>query len=255
MPKSQPAPATSAGNNTVSPAAPVPGNAAKPTTLVNYNPNTGISTGQSADLPQYNPWLGVYPQVEQDWHGMFYSPYLDYRGVMVNDEFLRKVEHISYELGINPDDLMTLMATESKIATRISPYGGRGGLLQFIEITVEHLGYGGLDELTAMTAMQQLDVVHDFFKENLDTHTDADPQNIIDLYTLMAGGSRGGFGQGNDYVVIPKSDGAYAGNAPMDMDGVNGITRGDLRNWIDSEMQKYILGRSPVAEFPYTARR
>lgn len=55
----------------------------------------------------------------------------------VTPEFLEKVISISEELGINPDDLLTVMAYESWITPNAENPGGAYGLIQFTNISIK----------------------------------------------------------------------------------------------------------------------
>ena len=177
--------------------------------------NRDSGTPYSYKASKLDPWSLEQQQVrdayQMDWSGTYRSTLNgeEYIGVNVDYEFKLKTMLIANDLGIYPDDLMTLMAVESKIATRKSPYGNRGGLLQFVKPTAESMGYT-LPEIYAMDALQQLDVVHKFFNMVLTTYKEADRTNIIDLYTLMLLPSAGGFGQDDSFTVLPVTSIYYA---------------------------------------------
>jgi hypothetical protein len=80
------------------------------------------------------------------------------------DEFIRKVKDISYVLGIDPNWLMHVMWSESRINPNArNPISGAIGLIQFMPATAASLGTS-LDELKAMTNVQQLDYVFKYLK-------------------------------------------------------------------------------------------
>lgn len=197
----------------------------------------------------YDPWameaLEVNKAYELEWFGTYSSPFTGYTGIEVTYEFKVKVMEISYDLGINPDDLMTLMAVESKIATQKSS-NGAVGLIQFAWEDDDGIAIGGysLEEIAQLDALQQLDLVHLYFKNLLCENKEADPKNIIDLYTLMFLPSAGGYGQSDDYrlaVRDGKNGWVYNSyNDGLDKGNKGYITRGDLRQHINEEMKDYL---------------
>lgn len=85
----------------------------------------------------------------------------------------------------------------------------------------------------------QLDLVDKYCEENLARHSDANPKNIIDLYTVMYLPDNGGYGQDETYVIVKKDEYGYSGNSGLDVDGNGEITRKDLENKIEKEMEDY----------------
>lgn len=80
------------------------------------------------------------------------------------EAFIKKVRDISDLLEINPDWLMAVMWSESRLKTDIvNPKGGATGLIQFMPKTALGLGTS-VDALKKMNNLQQLDYVYKYFK-------------------------------------------------------------------------------------------
>ena len=82
----------------------------------------------------------------------------------VTEDFLKKVVDISDELNIDPDDLMTVMAFESKLdPKKVNSLSGATGLIQWMPETALELGTT-TDKLKNMTAIDQLDYVYKYLE-------------------------------------------------------------------------------------------
>jgi hypothetical protein len=171
---------------------------------------------------------------------------IDWKGEHITPEFLQKVAEICEKLGIAPDDLMCIMAAESKLNPQAENLDKHRnlvaiGLIQFANY--DNFGYSR-EKIREMDAIQQLDLVEKFFQENLKDRSSANPKNVIDLYTLNFLPGAGGYGQGNDYIIAEK-DGryswAYDGNDGLDKDKDGRITRGDLEEHLNKKVNEYLL--------------
>ncbi len=91
------------------------------------------------------------------------------------EEFIKKVNSISAQLGIKADWLMAVMAIESKINPKdVNPYSGATGLIQFMPNTAKDLGTT-TNALKDMTNVQQLDYVYKYltpYKGKMNKFTD-----------------------------------------------------------------------------------
>jgi len=82
------------------------------------------------------------------------------------EDFEQKVQSLSSTLGINPDWLMAVMWTESRINPQaVNSISGATGLIQFMESTAEFLGTS-TDALFAMSNVDQLPWVYLYYKKN-----------------------------------------------------------------------------------------
>ena len=158
-----------------------------------------------------------------------------YLGIKLTEEFKRKLFLIAKGLGINPDDLISLMISESKIATGKSPYSDAVGLIQF---AVETGGYS-LDQIADMNPITQLDLVEQFFIDRFRENPTANPNNIVDLYTLMFLPVAGGYGKGDDFIITDSTEEYYYWNTSLDENNDQKITRGDLRKHVEVEIELY----------------
>ncbi len=78
--------------------------------------------------------------------------------------FLKKVQKISDDLGIDPNWLMLCMWIESRLNHRArNSMSGATGLIQFMPVTALSLGTT-TEELAAMSNVDQLDYVYDYLK-------------------------------------------------------------------------------------------
>jgi hypothetical protein len=79
-------------------------------------------------------------------------------------EFLSKLIKIAALLGFDPNWLMAVMWSESRLNHRaVNPNGNATGLIQFMPSTAKDLGTS-VEALKAMSNVQQLDYVYKYFK-------------------------------------------------------------------------------------------
>lgn len=79
-------------------------------------------------------------------------------------EFNKKLEAVAKRLGIAPEVLRAVIYAESKgVPTAKDPYGVSAGLIGFTRDTARRLGTTR-DEILQMTALDQLDLVYDYFR-------------------------------------------------------------------------------------------
>lgn len=156
----------------------------------------------------------------------------EWRGEHIDAKFRQKAADISDILGVSPDALMKVMASES----RINPTAGNKyaiGLLQFTKPACEGMGTTR-EQLESMSAIEQLDWVYEYFRPNAGKFS-----NELDLYwntfTNKAIGK-------NDYDVLFDKDlspGHYDSNSNVDCDDDGKITRRDLAEHLERQLQDY----------------
>lgn len=79
-------------------------------------------------------------------------------------EFNKKLEAVAKRLGIAPEVLRAVIYAESRgVPTAKDPYGVSAGLIGFTRDTARRLGTTR-DEILQMTALDQLDLVYDYFR-------------------------------------------------------------------------------------------
>lgn len=82
-----------------------------------------------------------------------------------SNAFIAEVKEVSSRLGINPNWLMQVMYFESAGSfspSKVNPYSGATGLIQFMPNTAIGLGTTVL-QLSKMTAVQQLEYVYKYY--------------------------------------------------------------------------------------------
>lgn len=153
-------------------------------------------------------------------------------GEHVDAKFKQKVADIAELLGVSPDGLMKVMASES----RINPRAGNIfaiGLIQFTKPACDGIGVSR-EKLESMSAIEQLDWVYEYFKPNAGKFTDE-----IDLYWNMFTNKPIGK---NDYDIIYDREGTpgyYNSNSGVDYDKDGKITRRDLAEHLERQLKDY----------------
>lgn len=142
--------------------------------------------------------------------------------------FMGKVNAVSTDLGINPNDLLRVIEFETakSFSPSVRPYAKDGkrissavGLIQFLESTAEGLGTT-TEALSNMTAAEQMDFVGKYlapFKGKI--------KNFGDVY--MAVHWPAAVGKDEAYVMYEKGSKAYEGNKNLDTNGDGTVTRGE----------------------------
>lgn len=156
--------------------------------------------------------------------------------------FCERVEEIAENINCNPNDLLAMMYCESGLDAHRSNAAGSSavGLIQFLQSTIENLGYTR-EEMLSMSNVEQLDVVEKFFVANKnwmfapDTKLDAGT-----LYALCFLPN-----EATSEVLCNNSDKlawAYNANQGLDQDKDGQITKSDLSEIIAKkydEMYQY----------------
>ncbi|MDR0941660.1 MAG: transglycosylase SLT domain-containing protein [Bacteroidales bacterium] len=144
------------------------------------------------------------------------------------EEFLKKANSISAQLGIQPDWLMAVMAFESEIDHRkVNRTSGATGLIQFMPSTAESLGTT-TDALKAMTNVQQLDYVYKYlapYKGKMKKFTDV---YLTVFYPAAVGKA--------DTYVIGAAGGKISKQNPALRDSAGNVTvasvKNNFSNWV-----------------------
>ncbi len=157
-----------------------------------------------------------------------------------SDAFKNKLVQVSNALGINPDWLATVISFESKFDPNArNPQSGATGLIQFMGSTAHSLGTT-LDELAAMSDVQQLDYVYRYFKDIVGRRM----RNLDDVYLAVFMPSQ--MGKSSDSVVAVQGSKVYEQN-PFDRDGKGYFTVGDITSTIHAVYNAGVArGRIPV---------
>jgi peptidoglycan hydrolase-like protein with peptidoglycan-binding domain len=186
----------------------------------------GALLGTSPSLPHpYIPWPQPAAAVPISW------------GARVTPAFRDRVRQIAARFGVDPGDLMSVMAFETNEtfnpATR-NELSGATGLIQFIPPTIRALGTT-TDALAAMTAEAQLDYVERYFagqKQPLRT--------LEDLYMAVLWPPA--IGQPNEAPIFVRGDVrtgvAYSQNSGLDSDGDGRITKAEAAAFVRAKRAK-----------------
>lgn len=159
-----------------------------------------------------------------------------------SDAFKNKLVEVSNALGINPDWLATVISFESKgtFAPNVqNPQSKATGLIQFIKPTATQLGTT-LENLAAMTDIQQLNYVYRYFKDIVGRRM----RNLDDVYLAVFMPSQ--MGKSSNSVVATQGSKVYEQN-PFDRDGKGYFTVGDITSTIHAVYNAGAArGRVPV---------
>ena len=150
----------------------------------------------------------------------------------VTEEFLDKVLEISKKLKADPDDLMAVMAFESRLDhTRVNSLSGATGLIQWMPDTAVELGTT-TGELKNMTAIEQLDYVYKYLKPytgKLD--------KISDVYMAVLWPAA--VGKKEDYVLFEAGTAAYRQNDGLDLNEDGAITKAEATQKVIDNREYY----------------
>ena len=151
----------------------------------------------------------------------------------VTEEFLDKVVEISDKLDIDPDDLMTVMAFESRLDHKtVNPLSGATGLIQWMPETAAELGTS-TEELKNMTAVEQLDYVYKYLKPYK-----GKLRTISDLYMSVLWPAA--VGKEEDYVLFKSGTTAYRQNDGLDINEDGLITKEEATQKVIQNRKYYI---------------
>lgn len=156
-------------------------------------------------------------------------------GSKVNEVFRDKVGDICLDLEIaDPDWLMACMAFESAetFNPQIRNAAGSGavGLIQFMPATARHLGTTS-DALSKMSAVEQLDYVHDYFRPYRGRLS-----SLGDIYLAILWPRA--IGKPDSYVLWSKGrrPTAYRQNSGLDANNDHAVTRSEAVAKVKAEL-------------------
>ena len=151
-------------------------------------------------------------------------------GKRVDQAFRVKVREIAADLKYDPNWLMAIMAFETGYS--FSPQqknnagGSATGLIQFTPIAAKQLNTT-MDRIRRMSAVQQLDLVRDYFK-SIEKFTGR-PKNLGDCYMMVLWPRA--VGKPDSYVMwekdFPPYQKQYNANSGLDKNNDGKITRGE----------------------------
>lgn len=161
----------------------------------------------------------------------------EWTGKHVTPEFKAKVVEICNKLGINPDDLMAVMAFEAWLdPTTVNKYSGATGLIQFTDRTAKDLGTTTA-ALKNMTAVEQLDYVYKY----LELLSKAGKlKSLPDIYvSILCGRYSSAIGKPDNTVLWSKGSDEYEQNNGLDMDGDGNITKAEATQMVIDRRNTY----------------
>src|SRR5690554_6901631 len=132
------------------------------------------------------------------------------------------------------DDLMAVMAFESRFDPAIqNPNTNATGLIQFMPSTAESLGTT-TDQLTSMSAVNQLDYVYEYFKPRT-----GKMNNLGDVYMAVLWPVA--IGEDDNYVLWSQGTNTYKWNAGLDVNSDGSVTRGEAVQVVINRRNEYGL--------------
>jgi hypothetical protein len=142
------------------------------------------------------------------------------------NDFMAEVNRVSNKFGINPNDLLALMRSESSLNPQaVNPTTGATGLIQFMPKTARSLGTT-VEELRNMNATQQMHFVEKYFESvNLPKGASA---GTLYAYVFLPGRAK-------RQILAQAGENFYEANRGLDMNKDGMITIEDL----DMRMAKY----------------
>jgi hypothetical protein len=158
------------------------------------------------------------PQTETI-EGITYNLPEDVQG---DTEFLNEVVRVSEEVGVNADQLLSVMDFEtigSFSPSEKSKTSSGTGLIQFLEKTAKELGTT-TQKLSQMTRAEQMVYVGRYLAKY-----EGKIENTGDIY--MAVHWPRGIGKSDDYVLYRRGSKAYRANSSLDKSNDGTVTRGE----------------------------
>ncbi len=135
----------------------------------------------------------------------------------VTKSFLKKTAKIADKLGVDADDLMTVMAFESGLNHKaVNKYSNATGLIQFMPSTAISLGTT-VKKLKKMSAVKQLDYVYKYLARS------GKLSNLGDLYMAILWPVA--IGKKDSYVLWRVGTTYYTGNIGLDTNKDGKVTR------------------------------
>ena len=142
--------------------------------------------------------------------------------VQADTEFLNEVVRVSEEVGVNPDQLISVIDFEtigSFSPSEKSKTSSGTGLIQFLEKTAKELGTT-TQKLSQMTRAEQMVYVGRYLAKY-----EGKIKNTGDIY--MAVHWPRGVGESDDYVLYRKGSKEYRANSSLDKSNDGTVTRGE----------------------------
>lgn len=151
----------------------------------------------------------------------------------LTEEQIKKVQEVSKDLGVNPNDLLSVMQIESGISTSIrnQSNGKAAGLIQFYPDSGKtYKTIGGkqyeISDIANMDFITQMDLVKDYISDVKKSNPKADLSSFDELYTAVYYPKA--LGKGDDYVIAKAgSDNAKHNSGFVDENG--NITKGSFK--------------------------
>lgn len=144
--------------------------------------------------------------------------------------FSAKVEELAKELGCNPNDLLGLFYSESGFNTsRVT--NGYVGLIQLSRGGASELGYT-TDQISQMTATEQLNVVKAYYKKYNYYDNKLDAGNLYAITFLP--------GRANRNPLTVKGENYYNWNKGLDINKDGAITKEDLASRINNKYNEMV---------------
>jgi hypothetical protein len=164
--------------------------------------------------------------------------------------FADKVNKIASLLKVNPDWLMLVMHSESKLNHRIvNADTGATGLIQFMPDTARGLGTT-TQALREMTNVEQLDYVYKYFKPYAGKINSYFDLYLVTFFPIAVGKS-------DDWVFQTKK--LSASSIASQNKGINKwvkdnkITKGEFKKYVNSTIPKDIIAKLNDNKFPILA--
>lgn len=151
--------------------------------------------------------------------------------IKLDKAFLNKTKDIADKIDCDYNDLLAVMNSESRLnSTARNSKSNATGLIQFMPRTAKELGTT-VEELKAMTPVEQLDYVEKFFIKVKNRYGFKGKKlSGADLYALVFMPARAK----NDVLTSDTDGKSYRWNKGLDKDGDNKITKADLEKHVAS---------------------
>lgn len=146
----------------------------------------------------------------------------------LGDGFTDKLEEVAKNINCDPEDLLTVLYSESSLDPDAKNPSGAIGIMQFMPSTLKELGYT-TEDIENMSATEQLDVVQKYFEKNNYYHK-GEKLTAAQLYAMVLAPGRA---DGEVLYAQGKDGQAYVQNEGLDIDENGTIAMTDL----DKRMQ------------------
>lgn len=170
---------------------------------------------------------------------------LDIKGLRdMGPAFHRRLVEVCAEINAVPSYVAAVIAFESHFAPAIrNPVSGATGLIQFMPATAKRLGTT-TDEIAAMTAVEQLDLVSRYFAAFKGKLRSVSDHYMAVLWPAAVGKPEG-------YALFSAPSKAYEQNAGLDRDKNGVVTKSDAARTVES----FVVAAQarPVIEVDMTA--